>query len=91
MSVAPVTDVDITGTLIIQGKQIKVDDIEYSMMHLFIIIVCVTGLVFVVDSADRERIIEAREELFSIMDFPDMTGVPVVVIANKQDLPSKLL
>ena len=48
------------------------------------------GLIFVVDSADRERIHEAKEELFSIMDFPDMAGVPVCVIANKQDLPSKL-
>ena len=41
------------------------------------------------DSADRERMIEAREELFGIMDSDEMRGVPVVIIANKQDLPGK--
>ncbi|OWF52172.1 ADP-ribosylation factor-like [Mizuhopecten yessoensis] len=45
------------------------------------------GLVFVVDSNDRERINEAREELFGILDNDEMRGVPVVVLANKQDLP----
>ena len=42
-----------------------------------------------VDSADRERMIEAREELFGILESDEMRGVPVVVIANKQDLPGK--
>jgi len=47
------------------------------------------GLIFVVDSNDPERIEEAREELRGILEFPDMSNVPVVIIANKQDLPSK--
>ena len=34
---------------------------------------------------------EAREELFGILDSDEMRGVPVVVIANKQDLPGELL
>ena len=46
------------------------------------------GLVYVVDSNDRERILESREELFGILQNDEMRGVPVVVIANKQDLPS---
>ena len=46
------------------------------------------GLVYVVDSADRERFNEAKEELFWILDSDEMRGVPVVVLANKQDLPS---
>lgn len=41
------------------------------------------------DSNDRERILESREELFGILNSDEMRGVPVVVIANKQDLPSK--
>jgi signal recognition particle receptor subunit beta len=44
-------------------------------------------LIFVVDSGDRERLGEAREELFGILDSIDMQGVPVLVLANKQDLP----
>lgn len=46
------------------------------------------GLVYVVDSADRERINEAKDELFWILDSDEMRGVPVVVLANKQDLPN---
>ena len=51
----------------------------------------VPGLLYVVDSADRERISESREELFNIMENVEMQGKPIVVIANKQDLPSKYL
>ena len=47
------------------------------------------GLIFVVDSSDRERMYEAREELFGILDSDAMRGVPVVVLANKQDLPGE--
>ena len=48
------------------------------------------GLFFVVDSSDLERISEARQELFSVLDSCEMEGVPVVVIADKQDLPGLL-
>ncbi|KAM4031617.1 uncharacterized protein ACNLHF_019030 [Anomaloglossus baeobatrachus] len=45
------------------------------------------GLVFVVDSADPERFMEAKVELISILESNEMRGVPFVVMANKQDLP----
>ena len=48
------------------------------------------GLLFVVDSSDVERISEARQELLSVLESPEMERVPVVVIANKQDLPRAL-
>lgn len=32
---------------------------------------------------------EAQEELNGILSAPDMSHVPIVIIANKQDLPSK--
>ncbi|KAH3853173.1 hypothetical protein DPMN_095695 [Dreissena polymorpha] len=48
------------------------------------------GVLFVVDSADRDRIPEAREELLRILDTPEMKNVPLVVIANKQDLPGSI-
>ena len=47
------------------------------------------GLIFVIDSSDTDRIDEAREELYGILSSPDMSRVPIVVIANKQDLPRK--
>ncbi|CAF1371813.1 unnamed protein product [Didymodactylos carnosus] len=44
------------------------------------------GLIYVVDSNDRERIAESKSELHEILKSPEMTHVPIVVIANKQDL-----
>lgn len=46
------------------------------------------GIVFVVDSADSERFPEAREELHRVLkDEQIAPGVPMVIMANKQDLP----
>ncbi|KAA0195437.1 hypothetical protein HAZT_HAZT005615 [Hyalella azteca] len=45
------------------------------------------GIVFVVDSADVERFDEAKMELARTMRTPEHTSVPVLVLANKQDLP----
>ena len=44
------------------------------------------GIVFVVDSADVERLEEARLELSRTARTPEAAGIPVLVIANKQDL-----
>ena len=45
------------------------------------------GLVFVVDSQDRERIDEARQELHRILSDREMKECLLLVFANKQDLP----
>ena len=45
------------------------------------------GLVFVVDSQDRERIDEARQELHRILSDREMKDCLLLVFANKQDLP----
>jgi len=44
------------------------------------------GIVFVVDSADVERLEEARVELSRTAKTPEAAGLPILVIANKQDL-----
>lgn len=46
------------------------------------------GIVFVVDSTDAERMEEAKVELLRVVRTPEASGVPVLVIANKQDMPS---
>ena len=44
------------------------------------------GLVYVVDCADKERLPEAKEELFTrVLAKPETEGIPLLVIANKQD------
>jgi len=42
----------------------------------------------VIDSADRQRIKEAQHELENVITSDEMRGVPVEILANKQDLPS---
>ncbi|XP_053573575.1 uncharacterized protein LOC128663325 [Bombina bombina] len=43
------------------------------------------GLVFVVDSKDATRLKEAKETLFRLLEDDD-TNMPLLVLANKQDL-----
>ena len=45
------------------------------------------GLIFVVDSEDRARIDEARQELHRILGDRDMKDAVLLVFANKQDRP----
>lgn len=45
------------------------------------------GLIFVVDSQDRDRMPQARDELNLLLAEADLHGVPLLVLANKQDLP----
>merc|ERR1712190_538468 len=45
------------------------------------------GLIFVVDSSDRDRIEDAREELTKMLNEDEMRDAALLVLANKQDLP----
>jgi ADP-ribosylation factor protein 1 len=49
------------------------------------------GIIFVVDSSDRDRIDEAAEELAKLLVEDELRGVPLLVLANKQDLPTAML
>jgi len=49
------------------------------------------GLIFVVDSADRDRIDEARQELHRIIGDREMRNALLLVFANKQDLPGGII
>jgi len=44
------------------------------------------ALIYVIDSADRRRIDEAAEELSGLADEEALQKVPILVLANKQDL-----
>ncbi|KAL7860729.1 hypothetical protein AOLI_G00170780 [Acnodon oligacanthus] len=48
------------------------------------------GLIFVVDSNDRERINEAREELTRMLAEDELRDAVLLVFANKQDLPNAM-
>jgi len=48
------------------------------------------GLVWVVDSADRERLATCRDELHKLLQQEKLAGASVLVFANKQDLEGSL-
>jgi len=48
------------------------------------------ALIFVVDSNDRDRIEDAREELAKMTNEDELSEIPVLVFANKQDLPNAM-
>jgi len=48
------------------------------------------GLIFVVDSNDRERAAEARDELNRMLSEDELRDAVLLVFANKQDLPNAM-
>jgi len=48
------------------------------------------GLIYVVDSNDRDRIEDAREELTKMLNEDEMQNAVLLVFANKQDLPNAM-
>uniref|UniRef100_A0A6N2KWV6 Leucine-rich repeat-containing N-terminal plant-type domain-containing protein n=2 Tax=Mesangiospermae TaxID=1437183 RepID=A0A6N2KWV6_SALVM len=48
------------------------------------------GLIFVVDSNDRDRVVEARDELHRMLNEDELRDAVLLVLANKQDLPNAM-
>ena len=49
-----------------------------------------TDIIFFVDSNDKERIYCAKEELYRILKEDCVQGLPLLIFANKQDLPNAM-
>lgn len=48
------------------------------------------GLIFVVDSNDRERISEAKDEMSRMLSEDELRDAVLLIFANKQDLPNAM-
>lgn len=48
------------------------------------------GVIFVIDSNDRERVGEARDELAKMLKEDELTDAVLLIFANKQDLPNAM-
>ena len=48
------------------------------------------GIIFVVDSNDRDRVDDVREEIRKILSDDEMRDAVLLVLANKQDLPNSM-
>ncbi|RZF34329.1 hypothetical protein LSTR_LSTR008868 [Laodelphax striatellus] len=45
------------------------------------------ALIYIVDTSDRERIPDSKETFDKMISSESLTGVPLLVLANKQDIP----
>lgn len=61
-----------------------------SLNDLFLDFQNTQGIIFVVDSNDRERVSEAREELQRMLNEDELRDALLLVFANKQDLPNAM-
>ena len=50
----------------------------------------VDAIIFVADAADRDAMPIANEELHDLLQKPGVAGIPVLILANKSDLPDKM-
>mmetsp|Transcript_46765 Transcript_46765/g.77445 ORF Transcript_46765/g.77445 Transcript_46765/m.77445 type:complete len:181 (-) Transcript_46765:57-599(-) len=48
------------------------------------------GIIFVIDSNDRERTSEARDELHRLLADDQLRDAAILILANKQDLPHSM-
>ncbi|KAJ3188952.1 ADP-ribosylation factor-like protein 8 [Gaertneriomyces sp. JEL0708] len=50
----------------------------------------VNAIVFVLDSADHDKLPAAKAELYQLLEKPQLVHIPVLVLGNKNDLPGAL-
>ena len=50
----------------------------------------IQGIIFVIDSSDKDRIEDAREEIHKMLAEDDLKDACLLVMANKQDLPGAM-
>ena len=50
----------------------------------------VTGIIFVIDSNDRDRLDDIRKEVHELLAEPKLKDAKILLLANKQDLPNAM-
>ncbi|CAD6577300.1 MAG: hypothetical protein CYPHOPRED_000216 [Cyphobasidiales sp. Tagirdzhanova-0007] len=48
------------------------------------------AILFLVDSADVALLDNAKTELLALLEKPELSGIPILVLCNKSDLPNAL-
>ena len=76
-----------------QGKHLILQKIIFQINTLFYVVrkiwteYCpyVNAIVFIIDVADKERLMEAKEEFENILKEENLLDIPIVVLGNKID------
>jgi len=50
----------------------------------------VNAILFVVDSADKEKFEPSKKELHELLSKPSLGGIPLLVLGNKNDIPEAI-
>ncbi|CAB3999519.1 ADP-ribosylation factor 8A [Paramuricea clavata] len=50
----------------------------------------VNCIVYMVDAADHDKFDASKNELHNLLDKPQLSGIPVLVLGNKRDLPNAI-
>ncbi|KAI3385483.1 hypothetical protein SNEBB_007042 [Seison nebaliae] len=50
----------------------------------------VNAIIYMVDAADSDKIEPTRTELHNLLDKPQLDGIPVLILGNKNDLPNAM-
>ncbi|KAB1214397.1 ADP-ribosylation factor 1 [Morella rubra] len=79
----PIETVESNGVRLTARDVGKIDKEPPSLDHA-------NCVIFVVDSNDRDRISEAREELHRMLGEDNLPGKPLLVFANKKDIPNAM-
>ena len=45
---------------------------------------------YMVDAADHEKLEASKTELHSLLEKPQLAGIPILVLGNKKDLPTAM-
>ncbi|KAL5716209.1 Arf GTPase arf1 [Ranunculus cassubicifolius] len=68
----------------------NVETVEYNNIKFVHFFYMSQALIFVVDSSDRERVIQAKDELHALWNYDELKDAVLVVFANKQDKPNAM-
>ncbi|RMC10213.1 hypothetical protein DUI87_13014 [Hirundo rustica rustica] len=78
---------DMIPTVGFNMRKITKGNVTIKVMVNTITILCCS---YMVDAADLEKVEASKNELHSLIDKPQLHGIPVLVLGNKRDLPGAL-
>lgn len=73
-----------------QNVHLHVNFNLHSLEPILQVLVIVQALIFVIDSNDKDRITEARDELQQLLKNSELSNAKLLVFANKQDMAKVL-
>ena len=75
---------------ILQGRQLYCVRISKDKSSFSFLLRPSCRFSYMVDAADHDKMDASKSELQSLLEKPQLAGIPVLVLGNKKDLPNSL-